>query len=180
MALAIIIWAAMQVFFFFAKACKTTQGALWRSPYTTELSDYQQTRAPIVGRRGGFCSVFKQKIHDTKTTDARHWVTIAAAARAAKRSNCFSRRQELIQLPLLNNAKVKRKGDYGVASWEQRHDGATLFSTFPEKSIRSSSTIFPKRERTAVLPNHILCLLQTSESKMSNVSHHNSLPLHIH
>lgn len=104
----------------------------------------------------------------------------ARRRRASAAEHCifFSRRQELIQLPLLNNAKVKRNGNYGVALWKHRHDGATPFFVFP-KNKQSNSPIFPEEDGRALKSYSLFTSIVGS--KMSNLSHHNnSLPLQIH
>lgn len=86
------------------------------------------------------------------------------------------RRQELIRLPLLNNAKVKRKRELR-RFWTHRRGGATPFPPAHQKHKHSvKPQPFCPAERASVPLNHILCLLVWSESKMSNLSRHNSLP----
>lgn len=157
-----------------AKACKTTQCRLWRSPpppYNTELHGEEDQPAPAlhVGRRGFLqAALSKQKVHDTENAPCCNWRfawTLPGHSEVGPRrlntaSFFFSRRQELIQLPLLNNAKVKRNGNYGVALWKHRHGGATPFCVPEKKTQAAEQPRFPPTERTTALLNHILCLLQ--------------------
>lgn len=92
----------------------------------------------------------------------------------------FSRRQELIHLSLLNNAKVKRNGNYGVALWkhigtaEPRHSLRAL----PNEKTQPINPIFPCREDDRALNKSYSLFTSIVGSKMSNLSHHNSLPPH--
>lgn len=105
--------------------------------HNTELRGEQDrpARALYVGRRGYLqAALSKQKVLDTQM----HRVEIDALRGRCPstveyglggwRPHLFFRRQELIQLPLLNNAKVKRNGNYGVASQKHRRGGDTPFS----------------------------------------------------
>lgn len=90
----------------------------------------------------------------------------------------FYRQQEPIQLSLLNNAKVKRNGNYGVAVWKHRRGGATPFSAFPPLK-RSRAAQFPHRQDHRAFYSPYSLFTSVVGSKMSNLSHHNNYTPHL-
>lgn len=89
------------------------------------------------------------------------------------------RRREPIQLPLLDNAKVKRNGNYGVALWEHRRGGASPFPASPPLVSKHAAEQphFPRREDDRAFDKSYSLFTSIVRSKMSNLPHHNnSLP----
>lgn len=122
----VLFFATVTSAFFMQKHARHRSAGCGEPPlHNTELRGEQDRpdRALYVGRRGYMqAALSKQKVHDTQMhrveIDALHerCPSTVEMGLSGWRPHLFFRRQELIQLPLLNNAKVKRNGNYGVAS----------------------------------------------------------------